>query len=70
MENNLYHYLTLKEVALYLRVTEKTVHRLLDRNAIPATKLGKLWRFRKDDIDEWLQGNSKTEVDPRNRTGS
>ncbi len=50
--------MTLEEVAHYLRVTEKTVYRLLTRGDIPATKVGHQWRFDKVAIDAWLQKNS------------
>ena len=46
--------MTLGEVAQYLRVTEKTVYRLLDKRRIPATRVGHLWRFDKAVIDKWL----------------
>jgi len=50
--------MTLQEVADYLRVTEKTVYRLLKRGRIPAVKVGRQWRFDKKSIDEWLHQNS------------
>ncbi len=50
--------MTVEEVAGYLRVTEKTVYRLLRRGRIPAAKVGHLWRFDQDSIDEWLHQNS------------
>jgi len=50
--------MTLREVADYLRVTEKTIYRLLRRGKIPATKVGNQWRFDKTLVDEWLQRNS------------
>jgi excisionase family DNA binding protein len=50
--------LTLEELANYLRVTEKTVYRLLDRKSIPATRVGRQWRFDQDLIDGWLKQNS------------
>jgi len=54
---------TVEEVADYLRVTEKTIYRLLNRGSIPATKVGHQWRFTKDSIDEWLyQRPVKTEA--------
>ena len=49
--------MTVKEVADYLRVTEKTIYRLLKRGSIPATKVGHQWRFNKASIDKWLQQN-------------
>ncbi len=50
--------MTLQEVADYLRVTEKTVYRLLKRGRIPAVKVGRQWRFEQDSIDEWLHQRS------------
>ena len=50
--------MTVEEVARYLRVTEKTIYRLLKRGSIPATKVGHQWRFNKDSIDEWLHRSS------------
>jgi excisionase family DNA binding protein len=49
--------MTVEEVADYLRVTKKTIYRLLRRDSIPATKVGHQWRFDKDAIDEWLHQN-------------
>ncbi len=50
--------MTLEEVADYLRVTKKTIYRLLKRGRIPATKVGRQWRFDKTSIDEWLHHSS------------
>jgi excisionase family DNA binding protein len=47
--------MTLEEVANYLRVTTKTIYRMLDKQAIPATKVGRQWRFDKASIDIWLR---------------
>jgi len=55
----------LEEVAAYLRVTKKTIYRLLQQNKIPATKVGHQWRFNKASIDEWLQqkpGRAKANI--------
>jgi len=50
--------MTVQEVSDYLRVTKKTIYRLLRRGKIPATKVGKQWRFDKAAIDEWLRQGS------------
>jgi len=50
--------MTLEEVAAYLRVTKKTIYRLLKQGRIPANKVGHQWRFDKVAIDEWLQHES------------
>jgi PTS system nitrogen regulatory IIA component len=46
--------LTIRQLADYLMVSEKTVYRMLDRNQLPAIRVGAQWRFRKQDIDGWL----------------
>lgn len=46
--------LTIKQLAEYLMVSEKTVYRMLDRNQLPAVRVGAQWRFRRQDIDQWL----------------
>ena len=50
--------MTLEEVANYLRVTEKTIYRLLDKRGIPATRVGHQWRFDKAAIEVWLNQSS------------
>lgn len=47
--------LTLKDVAEHLKVTEKTIYRLLNEDKIPAFKVGGSWRFKKSQIDEWIE---------------
>jgi excisionase family DNA binding protein len=51
--------LTIKEVAEYLRIVEKTVYRLASERKIPGFKVGGSWRFRKSEIDEWIDKQSK-----------
>ena len=46
--------LTIRQLAEYLMVSEKTVYRMLDRNQLPAVRVGAQWRFRRQDIDAWL----------------
>ena len=51
--------LTIKEVAEYLKVTERTIYRLAAAKKIPAFKVGGTWRFRTADIDGWIADQSK-----------
>ncbi|HKR77116.1 MAG TPA: helix-turn-helix domain-containing protein [Rhodanobacter sp.] len=48
--------LTIKQVALYLQVTERTIYRLAAVDGIPAFKVGGSWRFRRGDLDQWIAG--------------
>jgi PTS system nitrogen regulatory IIA component len=46
--------LTLEEVAKYLRVSERTVYEWAQRGELPAGKIGTAWRFRKCDVEAWV----------------
>ena len=54
--------MTLEEVANYLRVTKKTIYRMIEKESIPATRIGHLWRFEKSSIDVWLRESIKKSV--------
>src|SRR5215470_8254415 len=56
-------FLTTEEVLEYLQVNLRTVYRLIKAGKIPAVRVGRQWRFRKRDIDAWLDTQ-------RSRTGS
>jgi len=46
--------ITIKEVASYLKLTEKTAYRLAADGKIPGFKVGASWRFRKSEIGRWI----------------
>ncbi|WP_244965020.1 MULTISPECIES: helix-turn-helix domain-containing protein [Pseudomonas] len=46
--------MTLKEVAGYLKLAEKTAYRLAAEGRIPGFKVGGSWRFRKAVIEDWI----------------
>ena len=46
--------LTLPEVAILLKVAEKTVYTMAQTGQIPAFKVRGQWRFKHDDIDRWI----------------
>jgi len=50
--------LTIREVADYLKVTERTIYRLAAAKKIPAFKVGGSWRFSRPDIDLWIREQS------------
>lgn len=47
--------LTLKELAEYLKIAEKTLYLYAREGRIPAIKIGSAWRFRRADIAAWLE---------------
>lgn len=46
--------LTIEEVAKYLRVSDRTVYDWAQKGEIPAGKIGTVWRFKKADIENWV----------------
>ena len=52
MENSL---ISLKELAKYIGVSKATIYRYVKRKKIPAIKIGRLWKFRREGIDKWLK---------------
>lgn len=58
--------LTIKEVADYLKVTERTIYRLAAGKQIPAFKVGGSWRFARVEIDSWIRQQSASTQTPGN----
>ena len=51
--------MTVKEVAAYLRADENTVYRLARRHTLPGIKIGRSWRFRREDIESFAGSGDK-----------
>ena len=58
-------FLTTEEVLEYLQVNLRTVYRLIKAGKIPAVRVGRQWRFRKRDIDAWLDSQRPRGGGPR-----
>jgi excisionase family DNA binding protein len=57
-------FLTTEEVLEYLQVNLRTVYRLIKAGKIPAVRVGRQWRFRKRDIDAWLESQQPRNLRP------
>jgi excisionase family DNA binding protein len=51
-------WLTLDELATYLKRGRSTLYRMAQRGELPASKLGRTWRFERGAIDEWMRQQS------------
>lgn len=51
--------LTLPEVAQLLKVAEKTVYTMAQKGELPAFKVGGQWRFRRTDLDAWIDAKTR-----------
>ncbi len=52
--------LTLKQVAEYLKLAEKTAYRLAAEGKLPGFKVGGSWRFKQSDIEKWIEQSKKS----------
>ena len=56
--------MSIKELAHYLKVNATTIYLWSNRGQIPAIKVGNLWRYRRSEIDEWLNEHRHPRVEP------
>ena len=49
-------WISVEEVAAYLGVKRDTIYKWINRRNMPAHKAGRLWKFRKEEVDEWVRG--------------
>jgi excisionase family DNA binding protein len=54
---------TVKEVARYLRIKPETVRAMARRGDLPVVKVGRMWRFKRNLIEKWLQECSENPID-------
>jgi len=47
--------LSVEDLRLYLGVNRDTVYKWVNEKGLPALKIGRLWKFRKADVDEWVK---------------
>ena len=55
--------LTIDEVATYLKLHPLTVRRLARRGDIPAVKIGRQWRVKRDLLERWVEEGSMSKPD-------
>lgn len=48
-------WLSVDEIAVYLGITRDTIYRWIDSKNIPVHRLGRRWKFRKEEVDDWVK---------------
>ena len=54
--------MTIRELAAYLKMAEKTLYRLTAEGTVPGFKIGGAWRFRKGEIDRWIEKQANKKI--------
>jgi len=47
-------WLSVEEIALHLGVKRDTIYKWIERSSLPAHKAGRLWKFRRAEVDDWV----------------
>jgi excisionase family DNA binding protein len=53
------NWLDLDELAVYLKMPKSTLYKLAQRGELPGHKVGKAWRFDRDEVDEHIKAGAK-----------
>ena len=54
-------WLSVDEIAEYLGVTRETIYAWLSKKGLPGHRVGRLWKFKRDEIDGWVRAGGATE---------
>lgn len=58
MDTNIERWCSMKEITAHLGVSRDTVLLWIEKFNMPATKIGRLWKFRISDVDAWMESRS------------
>ena len=57
------HWLSVDEITACLMIKRDTIYKRTADKQMPAHKVGRLWKFRKEEVDEWVKSGSAKEAD-------
>jgi len=55
-------YLSVAEICTYLGIKRDTVYKWISEKKLPAHRIGKLWKFKISEVDEWVKNGDRMEV--------
>ena len=54
-------WLSVEEIAVYLGVSKDTIYAWIAKRNLPAQRIGRFWKFKTDDVDEWVRSGGAAE---------
>ncbi len=54
-------WLSISEICQYLGVTSDTIYKWIEKKSMPAHKIGRLWKFKKNEVDDWVRSGQAAE---------
>lgn len=61
MEEMIDRWLSINDISLYLGVTNDTIYKWIEKKGLPAHKIGRLWKFKKEEVDDWVRSGRAAE---------
>jgi len=56
-------WLSVDEICVYLGIKRDTVYKWINEKGMPANKVGRLWKFKKEKVDKWIENGSSEHSD-------
>jgi excisionase family DNA binding protein len=63
-------WLSVDEIAEYLGVSKDTVYTWINAKGMPAHRVGRLWKFKRDEVDEWVRAGGATQRNDSRRSST
>lgn len=54
-------WLSISEICQYLGVSSDTIYKWIEKKNMPAHKIGRLWKFKKNEVDDWVRSGQAAE---------
>lgn len=54
-------WVSVEEIAAYLGVSKDTVYGWIAKKDMPAHKVGRLWKFKTDEVDDWVRNGKSSD---------
>ncbi len=58
-------WLSIGEICSYLGVSSDTVYKWIEKQGMPAHRMGRLWKFKKDEVDDWVKSGEAADKNER-----
>jgi excisionase family DNA binding protein len=59
-------WLSVDEIAAYIGIKRDTVYKWIGEKQMPAHRMGRLWKFRREEVDAWVKSGGAAEPNSRN----
>lgn len=63
-------WLSVDEIAAHLGIARETVYRWIDRRMLPAHRIGKFWKFKVSEVDDWVRSGQARDEGPATQSSA